>query len=135
MAKAHDALDVVCYRWAATRRELLGLQNPRLAKDYLGALRCTLGAVQRHHDGAAAYTTREQQFPEVYEGDALLVNLAVKRMPAQLQPFMDLHFTLGRGACRRADLLGITRTEYWKRVGACKRFIEGYFASVADRAA
>jgi hypothetical protein len=135
MAKGHDATDLLCYRWADTRRQLLGLTNPRLAKDYLGALRSTLGNVQRLGDGASSHTAREQHFPEVYEGDALLVNLAVKQMPAQLRPFMDLHYTLGRGATNRADLLGITRSEYWKRIGGCKRFIEGYLAARADRAA
>jgi hypothetical protein len=135
MSKGHDATDLLCYRWADTRRQLLGLTNPRLAKDYLGALRSTLGNVKEYHDGAGARTAACQQFPEVYEGDTLAVNLAVKQMPAQLRPFMDLHYTLGRGATNRADLLGISRSLYWKQVKACKLFVEGYLAARADRAA
>lgn len=133
MAKGNDAVDVLCYRWAATRRQLLGLTNPQLAKQYLGAIRSTLGSVQRLHDGAGSFTAREQHFPEVYEGDALLVNLAFKRMAPTLRTFMDLHFALGRGAVKRADLLGIGRSHYWQQVRAVKRFVEGYVAAQADR--
>ena len=135
MAKGHDATDLLCYRWADTRRQLLGLTNPRLAKEHLGALRSALGNVQRQQDGAGARTAREIHYPEVYEGDALLVNLAVKQMPAQLRPFMDLHYTLGRGSTSRADLLGISRAKYWARIKACKLFVEGYLAARSDRAA
>jgi hypothetical protein len=135
MAKGRDALDLLCYQWADTRRQLLGLTSPRQAREYLGAIRCSLGNVQRQHDGAASFTAREQQFPEVYTGDALLVNLAVKRMPANLRPWMDLHYTLGRGASNRADLIGVSRNFYWNQVKAAKRFVEGYLAARSDLAA
>ena len=135
MSKGHDATDLLCYSWAATRRQLLGLTNPRTQREFVGAIRSTLGNVQRHHDGAGSFTAREQHFPEVYEGDALLVNLAFKRMPPQLAPYMDLHYTLGRGAVRRADLLGIGRSKYWESVKRCKMFVEGYFVIAGDRAA
>lgn len=132
MAQLPDATDHLCMRWAATRRELLGLAHPRRAQEFVGAIRCSLGNVQRHHDGASSFTPREQNFPEVYVGDALLVNLAVKRMPPDLRAFMDLHFTLGRGANRRMELLGIPRGQYWRRVNDAKRFIEGYLAARQD---
>jgi hypothetical protein len=135
MGKGYDATDRLCFTWAETRRQLLGITSPRRAQELLGAIRCTLGNVQRHHDGAGSFTAREQTFPEVYQGDALLVNLAVKRMPPTLRPFMDVHYTLGRGASTRADLLGIPRSVYWRRIGDCKVFVEGYLAAQADRAA
>jgi len=68
-------------------------------------------------------------------GTPLLVNLAVKRMPPQLRAWMDVHYTLGRGASTRADLLGISRNRYWAEVKNCRRFIEGYLAARQDRAA
>ena len=48
---------------------------------------------------------------------------------------MDLHYCLGRGVSKRADLLGISRNYYWSQVRACKRFIEGFLAAQANRAA
>ena len=135
MAKGHDATDRLCFAWADVRRQLLGLSNPRQAREYLGALRCALGNVKEYRDGAGSRTQREQHFPEVYEGDALAVNLAVKAMSPRLRPFMDLHYTLGRGAVKRAELLGIPQRTYWDRVKACKQFVEGYLAARTDRAA
>ena len=135
MPRCRHAIDSVCEEWARTRRQLLGLSNPRTQSEFIGAMRCSLGNVQRHHDGAGSYTTREQHFPELYQGDALLVNLAFKRMPLEMRTYMDLHFTLGRGATVRAELLGLTVRSYWERVGRCRTFVEGYFASQADRAA
>lgn len=135
MAKGRDAVDLLCYQWADVRRQLLGLANPRLARDYLGSIRCAIGNVKEFHDGAGSRTQREQQFPEVYTGDALAVNLAVKAMRPELRAYMDLHYTLGRGAARRAELLGIPTRTYWDRVRAAKQFVEGFLAARVDRAA
>jgi hypothetical protein len=121
MAHRPDAIDVLIYNWAATRRQLLG------------AMRCSLGNVKTYRDGAGARTARQQSFPEVYTGDALLVNLAVKRMPPDLRDFVDIHYTLGRGATKRAELLGITTSIYWRRVNAAKSFVAGYLAARQER--
>lgn len=135
MASGYDAVDLVCFEWARVRRQLLGLDEPALAREFLGALRCSLGNVQRHHDGAGSFTAREQQFPEVYTGDALLVNRAVKTMPPPLAAQLDLHYTLGRGAMRRAELLGIPRRRYLERLRAAKRRVESYLTEHGDQAA
>jgi len=134
MAKGHDAVDLLCYQWAKTRRQLVGLSDPRTQREFVGGLRCTLGTVQRHQDGAGSRTEHERHFPEVYEGTAALVNCAFKKMPPSLRPWMDLHYCLGRGASQRADLLGISRARYWSQVRACKRFVEGFLAAQVDRA-
>ena len=135
MPIGYDATDLVCYQWARVRRKLLGLDSPTVAREFLGALRCSLGNVQRHHDGAGSFTAREQQFPEVYTGDALLVNRAFKRMPPPLASLLDLHYTLGRGAMQRAELLGIPKRRYLERLRAAKRCVECYLTEHADRAA
>jgi len=81
----HDEdLYQLAMHWAATRRELLGLRSPRLQSEYVGAVRCSLRNLQRQGGSAGAYTTREQHFPEVYQGDAFLMNLAFKAMPPEI---------------------------------------------------
>lgn len=135
MPIGNDATDFVCYQWARVRRQLLGLDSPHLAREFLGALRCSLGNVQRHHDGAGSFTAREQVFPELFTGDALLVNRAVKAMRPELRILMDLHYTMGRGAMRRAEQLGIPKRRYLDRLRAAKRFVETYLVEHADQAA
>jgi DNA-directed RNA polymerase specialized sigma24 family protein len=128
MARRPDATDVLIYNWARTRRQLLGLSNPSSQREFVGGMRCTLGGIKSFRDGAGAFTARKQHFPEVYVGDSLWVNLAVKRMTPEMRNFIDLHYTLGRGANRRAELLGIPRDAYWRRVRDAKHFVEGFLA-------
>ena len=137
MAKGRDAVDLLCCQWADVRRQLLGIANPRQSRDFLGAVRCAIGNVKDFRDGAGSRTQREQHFPEVYTGDAMLVNNAFKRMPPALRTMMDAHYVIDtpRDKRVRADLMGISAKKYWDGVRAAEVYVEGYLAAQQDRAA
>ena len=132
MARGPDRIDRVIEEWAHTRRELLGLSEPMTAAGYLGAVRCTLAARRDLHHGATSGRS-EQHFPEVYApGTQQLVNVAFHRMSPTLREILDVHYVVQapRDKRLRADLMGISRNQYWDRVRHAKLFIEGALAIV-----
>jgi hypothetical protein len=132
MVRRRDAIDQLCYSWARVRRQLLGLSTPLQAREYIGAIRSTLGQRRDLHAGARSPGRVEQHFPEVYVGDIATVNAAYWRMPPVLKETMDWHYVLQepRSKTVRADLLGISVREYWLRVQRAKTFVEGAFSIV-----
>lgn len=130
MAKGRDQVDQLCEKWARVYRELAGLTSPKTASGFIGALRCTLAARRDLHAGATSTGRVERHFPEVFVGDALLVNLAFRRMPPTLQEIMVAHYVVlePRNKTVRAELMGLSRNTYWERVGRAKTFIDGALA-------
>ena len=137
MPTGRDATDRLCEAWAITRRELLGFHGPLTAAGYIGAMRCTLGARRDLHAGARSPGRITQHFPEVFVGDALAVNLAVKRMPEKLREIMDIHYCIQqpRAKAARAELMGLSARLYWDRVRRAKLYVEAYLAARSDIAA
>ena len=130
MARKRDDIDLLCESWAKVRRELIGIRHPLTAREYLGPLKCTLGARRDLHAGAKSNGV-DQRWPEYpYTGDLYLVNLAIKRMPPSLAEICDWHWTLEqpRDKRLRADLMGLSRDQYWKRIARAKEFIAGALA-------
>lgn len=127
-----DAIDRVCQQWARIRRQLLGLREPLLASEYLGAVRSTLGQRRDLHAGARSPGRVEQHFPEVYRDESAVVQAAFRRMRPDLREIMDVHYCVEspRSKSVRADLLGISVREYWLRVARAKAYVEGAFAVV-----
>lgn len=65
-------------------------------------------------------------------GTQQLVNTAFHRMSPTLQEILDVHYVVQtpRDKRLRADLMGISRNQYWDRVRSAKLFIEGALAIV-----
>lgn len=122
-----DELDKRLEAWARTRRELLGLADPRVAKGILGPLRCTLGARRDLHSGAKSLGRIDLHWPEVYTGQPAELNRAFKRLREDLRIIIDVHYVLQQPKSRgeRADLLGLKRDRYYERVRLAKAFLAG----------
>jgi len=134
VARRRDQIDLLLEAWATRRRELVGIRHPLTAREYLGAVKCTLGARRDLHHGSRSGKV-EQAWPEFpYTGDLYLVNLAVKRMPPTLAEIVDWHWTLAvpRDKRLRADLMGISPDQYWKRVARAKEFVAGALAVASE---
>jgi len=123
--KQLDAVDLMCQLWAQTRRELLGLREPSLASQYLGAMRSTLASVKEMHDGTDSGQLK-QHFPEVYTGRSFWVNQGFNRLPPHLKAVVDAHYTLRAPMRRAAPILGVGRPTYAERLALAKGYIEGY---------
>jgi hypothetical protein len=127
-----DDIDVLCRTWARTRREVMGLREPLRASQYLGSVRSTLSSVRDHRGGGVAPTTSTQFYPEVYTGDAALVNYLFHRMPPHLQAIMDLHYVVEEPIDKRAraDFAGIPLRVYWSNLGLAKQRVAGALSIV-----
>lgn len=127
MARQRDQIDYLCDQWAKVRRELVGLRQPLRASQYIGSIRSTFADVRDHRGGGVAQTNATQFYPELYTGDALLVNRVYKRMPPPLKEIMDLHYVVEEPHSKqlRAEFVGLSRTAYWERVRSAKDRIAG----------
>ena len=129
MAKGKDSTDVACEQWAVRKRELLGVTQLR---GFLGPMRCTLGARRDLHHGSRTERV-EQHWPEFpFEPGTLayVVNEAVKRMPDALTEIMVAHYVVLEPRDRgiRAELMGLSRRQYWEKLGRAKAFVQGALA-------
>ena len=132
MGKHRDNIDVACEEWAVPMRDQLGVTQPKLAKDYLGSLRCTLAARRDLHHGGTSGRV-EQHWPEFpFQGRAAVVNTVYKRLPEPLQEILVAHYVAitPRSKTVRADLMGVSAREYWLRVGRAKSAMQGAFAII-----
>jgi len=126
-----DSADVAAEAWAIPMRELLGLTQPRQAKDYVGGLRCTLAARRDLHHGSRGKV--EVHYPDYpFHGDAALVNTVYKRLPETLQEIMVAHYcvTSPKSKLLRAELMGIGPRAYWSELARAKAAIFGALAVV-----
>ena len=131
MPARRDWIDQECERWAEVARQLAGVSEPRLSRDTLGPLHCTLGARRDLHAGARSVGRVDQHWPEVYTGRALLVNQAFKAMDPELRDVMLVRyvFRTPRSVAARAELLGWGLRAFHERVGRVKAFVEGRLAA------
>jgi len=125
MARTLDSIDLMCMKWARTRREVMGLADPPLACQYLGAVRSTLEGVKATYDGTDSGQLK-QHFPEVYVGRSFWVNRAFHNLPLLLRATFDVHYAAKGPTPDKAEALGIARSTYWARISQAKAFIDGY---------
>lgn len=124
-----DSADVACFEWADVMRELLGVTQPKLARDYLGALRCTLAARRDLHHGQRSGRV-DQHFPEfpfAGKGRAATVNAVYRGLTVPLQEILVAHYVAltPRSRTMRADLMGLSMRVYWERLGRAKAAVHG----------
>lgn len=134
MVRSHDGADVACEEWAEIMRELIGMTEPRFARDYIGALRCTLAARRDlHHGGRSGKVVQHfPEFPFAGRGRAATVNEVYKRLPEPLQEILVAHYVARtpRSKSLRADLMGLSTRAYWERVSRAKAAVYGALAVV-----
>ena len=131
--KRMDAIDLACLEWARCKRKMLGLEEPRLAREMIGPLRSTLGARRDLHAGSRSEGKVGQHWPEVYESEqALEVARAYHQMGDFLRPILDLHYVFRGHSDAKAKVLfpgksrEERRSEYWGRLEMAKAFVEGW---------
>jgi hypothetical protein len=122
-------IDQECKEWGRVRRQLVGFDDPRLAKEYIGALRCTLAERRDLHAGSKS-TKLDIQWPEVYEGNARLVNAAFKSLDPYSRIVMDLQYAAHVDPSIKADLLRVSVATYWRQVAAVRQFVDGFLAAI-----
>lgn len=127
-----DYIDVLCSQWARPRRELIGLIPSHEIKleprEMLGKLRCTLGQVREDGEGASQGTFN-QNFPEVYLGDILVVHRAWTRMRGPLKLTMYGQYVLREMKVKvKAAEFGFSVAQYWINLTAAKEYVAGYIA-------
>jgi len=132
MGRPRDEIDALLEDWAKRRREMLGIRHPLTAREYIGAVKCTLGARRDLHHGSTTGKV-EQHWPEFpYVGELAMVNEAIKRASPTLKEIYDWHWTLEvpRDKRLRAQLMGLSPTMYWERVKVAKERIRGAMAII-----
>lgn len=125
-----DYIDVLCTEWARPRRKLLGnIPTDKIKfepREMLGKLRCTLGQVKEEGEGAA-YGTINQNFPEVYTGDILIVHRAWTRMRGPLKLTMSGQYVWKEVPVKvKAAEFGFSVAQYWINLTAAKEYVAGY---------
>jgi len=126
-----DAIDVACQQWAKARRTMLGLDEPCLAREMVGALRCTLGRRRDLHAGSHSEGRVEQHWPELYTTpEALEVARAYRAMSVLLKAVMDVHYVARGPAEAKAEALAMSRARYFSAVNIAKAFVEGWLMKV-----
>lgn len=127
MTRRGDVVDAACEEWAIAVRRF---ENPRLPKEYVGSLRCTLAARRDLHHGGRTGKV-EQHWPEYpFQGRAAAVNVVYKRLSDPLQEILIAHYVAltPRSKSLRADLMGLSVRLYWERVGRAKSAVSGALA-------
>lgn len=147
-----DSVDFACEAWSYQWMCLFG-RDPRKASEYVGRLACTLSLVTILHDGAGGGTKVTQEFPEGFLGEALLVNVVLKRMPEADREMIWRHYVerwyvlvpvrdrkggvVGCDPVRRirpvkqgviSARMGVSRAEYHSRRDRAKSFVRGALA-------
>lgn len=121
-----DSIDVACREWAKQRRRVLGLDELATAREYLGAIRCTLAQRRDLHAGARSHGRVDQHFPEVYTDVALDVHRAYRAMRIELRDVLDVHYVARAPVDLKAAELHVSLPTYWTRLTAAKAFVEGW---------
>jgi hypothetical protein len=125
----NNPIDAVCREWGKTRRQLAGFDDPRLAREYIGALRSTLGQRRDLHSGSKS-NKLDIHWPEVYTGESRLVNAAWWALDPYLKYVMDLQYAAKVDPTVKADILGVGVSTYWLRVADVRQFVHGFLAAI-----
>lgn len=110
--KRHE-LDSIIEPWVKVRRQVLGVNAPRLAAEYVGALKSTLGAVREEQTAAGTRGgSSEQRWPEVYVGSALDVHRAFVRLREPHRVAIDVWYVLPGKVTAKCDELGFNERDF-----------------------
>lgn len=130
----NDYIDTICRKWATCYRKMHGLDSPERAREYLGAVRCTLGQRRDLHAGAKSEGKVEQHWPEVYTSrEALIVARAFHDMRPWLQTLAIVHYVIWLPPEAdpievKAEALAMSTTKYHREISKVRTFVEGWVA-------
>ncbi|GAC1501575.1 MAG: hypothetical protein NVS1B10_05840 [Candidatus Saccharimonadales bacterium] len=123
-----DWSDRLCIGWAEQRRKALGivLGSKLTARERLGKLNCTLGAVHDEGEGAA-YTGKTQNWPEVYLGVNLVVHRCWNQMPRPWAEVMHIHYVWREVRIQeRAPAIQLNLSLYYQRLYLLKIHVNAF---------
>lgn len=121
------AIDNLCREWGKIRRQVVGVDDPKVAKEYIGSLRSTLGERRDLHAGSRSNKV-EQHWPEVYTGDSYAVNQAFHSLSPFLRVVMEIHYCANAPAKVKAEFLCVSLDKYWREVNIVRAFVDGFLA-------
>lgn len=118
--------------WAHQKRRILFDRPVGHAEGW--SSQTLLGKLLEEGAGAAHTTTRIWQYcPDVYTGDALLVQRALERMPYQPRMVMFAHHVIRVGdATSKAEALGLARSAYYSALDLAYHYLAGRIDEMKD---
>jgi hypothetical protein len=130
--RKEDAIDVLAKSWGRQYRKIRGWEDRRMeratSREFIGAVRSTLGQRRDLHAGATSTGRIEQHFPEVFTGDALLVNNVVKAARHEIREALVLRYAYPAPPEVKASIMNVSIRTYWERVANAKHWLEGRLA-------
>lgn len=136
----NDYIDTMFRKWAVCYRKIHGLDNPARAREYLGAVRCTLGQRRDLHAGSKSEGKVDQHWPEVYTSrEAWIVARAYHDMNEFRKAITVAHYAIWlpselRPVEIKADAFAMSPSKYIREVEKVRVFLEAWIARDAAAA-
>jgi DNA-directed RNA polymerase specialized sigma24 family protein len=104
---------------------MLGLDEALTAREFLGAIRCTLGQRRDLHAGSRSDGKVVQEFPEVWTTQhAYRVALAFHRLRVELRDVLLVHYVAKAPIALKCDALAVSQRTYWARLAQARNAVE-----------
>jgi len=117
--------DLALEEWARQRRRIVGVEHPMTAREFIGAVRSTLGSQRDLHANSKS-NRRSLSLPEVYVGRlAQAVNAAYWAANPQRKWILDVHYVIPGKAGEKHKVVGLSTTTYFRLVDSARSFVEG----------
>jgi hypothetical protein len=123
-----DSIDALWLLWAPQRRKVLGFSGLVHCSEYLGPQSSIAGKIKDDAYGAG-YSVASQQWPEVFTGDALVVNQAWHAMPELPRVVADMRWVVRGPVTLKVAYIGIDKREFWRKVDFCKTWLSAWIAA------
>lgn len=127
-----DWIDRLCINWAKQRRKALGIILPSQfsLREQLGKMNCTLGNLARSEEGqSSSYCGINQNWPEVYTGDSLIIHRCWNEMPGAWKEVMHVHYVWREiPVKKRAASIDLSVTTYYERLYNLKKHVGTYIS-------
>lgn len=125
-----DSTDLACREWARDKRRMLGLDETLTAREYLGAIRCTLGQRRDLHAGSRSDGKVVQQFPEVWSSaEAQRVSMAFSRLRVELRDVLLVHYVARAPIGLKVEALNVSSRTYWSRLAQARNAVEPWLVA------
>jgi len=117
--------DLALEEWARQRRRIVGVEHPLTAREYIGAVRSTLGSRADLHANSKS-NRHTLALPEVYVGAlAQAVNRAYWASDPERKLVLDVHYVVVGNPVEKVKAFGVSATVYFGLVREARSFVEG----------
>lgn len=121
-----DAIDLALEAWAQQRRRIVGVEHPLTAREFLGAVRSTLGGRRDLHANSRSNGHPCQAWPELYVGRLVqAVNAAYWAATPERKWILDVHYVVPGHPGAKVKAVGVSATTYFRRLDSARSFVEG----------